>query len=392
MWVELMAGKIQKLAAETINVLKLAACIGNEFDLQTTSIVHEKPPAATAADLWEALEEGLILGASDLGFITDDLETESPQSINSTYKFLHDRVQQAAYSLIREGDKKDVHLKIGRLLLENTPEHELEEKIFDIVNQLNVGTDFIIAQEERYKLARLNLIAGQKAKAATAYEPALRYLTAGSELLVADSWQTHYDLPLALNMERAECEYLTGNFGKADNVFNLILKNAQTNLDKARVYHIKELLYTNMGQLKEVIEAGIVGLKLLGLDLPTTPSQEEVDAEIERVKLNLGDENIPDLIHLPEMTDRVQLTMMGLLMELIVAAWWTNKDLFYWVTAKMVNLSLTYGNADASAFGYDWYGLILGSGLGDYRTAYEFGELSLKLTEKFLDFGQILPP
>jgi serine/threonine protein kinase len=194
--VELMAGKIEKLAPATQHILKLAACIGNEFDLQTLTIVHEKPPAATAADLWPALQEGLILGISDLRFTVYDLEQESsipnpqspisnPQSPipNPQFKFLHDRVQQAAYSLIADDQKQEVHLKIGQLLLKSTAAADLDDKIFDIVNQLNEGADLIENQAGRIELARLNLIAGKKAKAATAYESALRYLSTGVELL-----------------------------------------------------------------------------------------------------------------------------------------------------------------------------------------------------------------
>ena len=206
---------------------------------------------------------------------------------------------------------------------------------------------------------------------------------AGITLLAENSWETYYDLTIALNMERSECEYFTGHFMEAEETFESILKNAKTNLEKARVYNIKELMYLNLGKLREAIDAGVSVLKLLGLDLSTAPGQAEVDAEIERVKLNLGDRNIPDLIYLPEMTEPEQLAMMKLLMEIIVAGWWTNKGLFYLVTAKMVNLSLTYGSADGSADSYAWYGLILGSGMGDYKSGYEFGELALKLNERF---------
>jgi PAS domain S-box-containing protein len=397
--VELMAGKIQKLTVETQAVIKLAACIGNEFNLQTLAIVHEKSLTATAANLWDALQEGLILAISDFGFQTynwaeqsgDETTALQPTTAYPQFKFLHDRVQQAAYSLIADDRKKEAHLKIGQLLLKNTGESELEEKIFDIVNQLNIGLDLLTDQTQRYELARLNLMAGKKAKAAIAYEAGLQYLTTGVGLLVPDSWQTHYDLTLALNMERAECEYLTGRFVEAEKAFDLTLTKAKTNLEKARIYHIKELMYTNLGQLKTVVETGLAGLKLLGLDLPMTPEQTQVDQEIDEIKLKLGHQSVADLVDLPVMTDPQQVATIRLLMEIVGPAWWTsNQKLFYLVTAKMVNLSITYGNADASAYGYAFYGVILGSGMGDYETGYEYGRLALTLNEKF-DNIQLIP-
>ncbi len=202
--VEFMAIQLQKLPKSTQDILKLAACIGNQFDLATLAIVHEKSQGETAADLWKALQEGLIIPITKIYKFFQD--TESVEFIQNTdlavpYRFLHDRVQQAAYFLIPEDHKKLTHLKIGQLLLRNTSEGEKEEKIFDIVNQLNIGTELIGYQNERNELAQLNLIAGRKAKASTAYFATIKYLDMGRKLLAKDSWKTSYELTLFLYVE-----------------------------------------------------------------------------------------------------------------------------------------------------------------------------------------------
>ncbi|MBD3561119.1 serine/threonine-protein kinase PknK, partial [Planktothrix sp. FACHB-1355] len=232
--VELIARNIQKLSPEAQQVLKLAACIGNRFNLDVLAVVNEKNQSETATDLWEALQAGLILPLSeaykiplvfDFSSVASGFEqlADDKRSLTISYKFLHDRVQQAAYSLIPEPDKKATHLKIGELLLKNTPADEIEENIFDIVNQLNVGVESITDREQKDELAKLNSIAGKKAKAATAYQPAVVYLNVGLRLLAQDSWKSQYDLTLAIYVEATQAEYLNLNFERAKNLSDIVL-------------------------------------------------------------------------------------------------------------------------------------------------------------------------
>jgi serine/threonine protein kinase len=193
--VELMVGKLRKMPDSTQQALRLAACVGNSFDLNTLSIVNEKSTAATFTELVPALQDGLILATSELG-VTEE-EIVQSHLIITTYKFLHDRVQQAAYALIEETSKKTVHLQIGRLLWQNTSPEKRAEEIFAIVDHLNLGIELVSDESERTEIAKLNLIAGQKAKAATAHESAVKYLQVGLSLLAEDSWDNQYELTLA---------------------------------------------------------------------------------------------------------------------------------------------------------------------------------------------------
>ncbi len=242
--VELVARNLQKLPQMTQQVLRLAACIGNQFNLDVLAIVNEKSESDTSADLWSALIAGLILPLSDaykvpLVFDEEEEAVRIEESVQVSYKFLHDRVQQAAYSLIPDDQKKQTHLEIGQLLLKNTPTEEIEENIFDIVNQLNIGRELILNHLERDRLAELNLIAGKKAKLATAYEAAGKYLNTGLELLSGDSWQNHYDLTLGLYIEAVEAEYLNANFEQAEKMANIVLQKARTLLEKVKIYETK---------------------------------------------------------------------------------------------------------------------------------------------------------
>jgi serine/threonine protein kinase len=237
--VELMVDKLNKLSKNTQETLKIAACIGSRFSFETLAIACEKTQEETFRDLIEAINEGIIL-------IMEDFQ-----------KFLHDKVQEAAYSLIPEKDKKFIHHKIGQLLLKNTREEDLENMVFDIVNQFNFGIDLIKEQAEKYKLAKLNLLAGRKAKASTAYSLALKYFKIGMGLLGRNSWEEEYALSYGLNMETAECEYLITNFLEAEKLFDVLLNKARNNIEKARVYEIKVILYITMNKMTQAVETGI---------------------------------------------------------------------------------------------------------------------------------------
>lgn len=388
--VELVVRKIQKLDEQTQNVLKLAACVSNEFNLRVLSIVNEESQAETARKLQQAIKEGLILPIGDAykyiqTYVEEIVKTTVKNNLSGSYKFLHDRVQQAVYSLIPPANKQQVHLKIGRLILKKTNPEEQGEKLFDIVNQLNSGKKLIVSQNERDGLAKLNLSAGKKAKLSSAFEPALKYITTGLELLAASSWKTQYDLTLNLYLERAECEYLNGNIEQSEKYLDVILKQARSKLEKASVYIMKIVIYTtNLMESKEAIEIGRAGLRLFGINLPERDEElkQLIGQETQKVKENLGDRKVRDLIHAPEMTNPENVAATKILINLTPPARFVSKNIFDAVMLKMVNISLKYGNSDVTSFAYMSYGWTL-AGKYEFKTAYQFGDLALKINEKF---------
>ncbi|MFB2918222.1 ATP-binding protein [Aerosakkonema funiforme] len=376
--VELIARNIQKLPSDTVRALQLAACIGNQFSLEVLAIVSETSQLATAQSLWDALQAGLILPLNEAYKIPLVFggEEESAAFVLSDvkidYRFLHDRVQQAAYSLIPESERKETHLKIGQLLLANTTPESRKDNIFALVNQLNFGTDLIAVQTEKNELAYFNLIAGQKAKAAAAYEAAVNYLNVGIGLLAADSWQSHYDLTLNLYVEAVEAEYLNTNFERAKFLAEEVLGKATNLLDKVKVYEAKIQIYMAQIQMQLAIDIGLQALEMLGVSLEKKPPR---DVEIE------------ELINLPEMTEPYKLAAMWLLMKIMPPVYVTNPALLPSVIFTMIHLSIKYGNSSPATYGYAMYGLLLCGPFLDIEKGYRYGELAVMLLNKLNAIG-----
>ncbi|MDP5337553.1 MAG: serine/threonine-protein kinase PknK, partial [Nodularia sp. (in: cyanobacteria)] len=386
--VELVASRLKKLPKVTQDVLKLAACVGDSFNLDVLSIIYEKSSSLTANNLYSALQAGLILPLNEayripLVFNQAEAVNLNFDSSRVGYKFLHDRVQQAAYSLIPESQKKLTHFKIGDLLLKNTPKEEIETHIFDIVNQLNIGIFFLIEPFQKTELARLNLIAGCKAKASTAYEAALKYLETGIKLLSEDAWQTEYKLTLGLYNGAAEVAYLNGNFEQMQQWAELVLQQAKTLLDKVKVYEVKIVASTVQNKQLEAIQTALSVLQLLGIYLPNQPTATDIQQRMDGTATDLEGQAIADLINLPLMTDPNQIAAMKILMGVLPAAFQTAPAIMPIIACEMVNLSLKCGNTAVSAYGYSLYALILCGVQGKIDSGYDFGKLAFSLVSQF---------
>ncbi|MEG4970352.1 AAA family ATPase [Microcoleus sp. B6-A1] len=380
--VEFMAEQIQTLSESAQKVLRLAACIGNQFDLPSLSIINETSQKETADELWNAIQAGFILPLGDDYKFLKTHRDANDLKIN--YKFAHDRIQQAAYSLIPPDDKQAVHWKVGQLLLQNTPPQVLQQKIFDIVNQLNFGIETIDVQLEKDKLAQLNLIAGKKAKASAAWKPAWNYLSIGINCLSADSWLRQYDLSLALYVETVEAAILSGHVEEMEKGADIVLQQATSLLDKVKVYEVKIQAYTAQNQPLEAIDTALSVLKLLGIRFPKKPTKLNIFLELVKTKLSLAGKRIEDLIDLPVMTDPYKLAAMRILSGIVSAAHFSRPDLLPLMAFKQVNLSIKYGNTSVSSCAYATYGLILsGETVGDIETGYKFGRLAILLLDKF---------
>ncbi|WP_341530193.1 AAA family ATPase [Nostoc sp. UHCC 0302] len=367
--VELMLHKLKKLPEVTQQILRLAACVGAEFNLDTLSIVCEKTAKTVFLELVVAIQDELIQPLSEL----------DRELLVQEYKFLHDRVQQAAYASIDEAHKQVVHLQIGRNLLEKTLPERLSEQLFEIVDHLNHGIELVTYQPERNEIARLNLIAGQKAKAAIAYSMAKKYLATGRVWLAASSWQANYDLTLDLYIETTEVAYLCGDFEQVEYWVAIVVQSATTVLDIVKVYEVK--IQTDMAQSQplKAIDTALQVLQQLGITFPKEPSKSYIQLEIDTITSLLGEKPIGDLSHLPEMTDPDKLAAMRILSSIMIAAQIAAPDLMPLLASKQVNLSIKYGNAFTSAFAYANFGLILCGMVGNIESGYQFGQLALRL-------------
>ncbi|WP_375501161.1 AAA family ATPase, partial [uncultured Nostoc sp.] len=404
--VEFMAQQLHRLPPNTQDVLKLAACIGNQFDLATLAIVYEKSQTETASDLWKALQEGFVIPTNEVYKFYQDsslvighlqMTNDKAQSLSggflqaelckrgqmTVYKFLHDRVQQAAYSLIPNQQKQVTHLKIGQLLLNHTPASEQDEKLFKIVNQLNIGNSLIVDPSQKTELAQLNLQAAQKAIAATAYAAAFEYATIGIAMLAQERWQTEYELTLTLYEAATEAAYLSGNFEQMAQFPAVILENARTLLDTVKVYEIQIQAAQAQHQFLRGVELALKILEQLGIHFPKQPRESDIASAFDVTKSILAGRQPPDLMALHQMIESDKLAAMRILVGVSSSAYVVAPTLLPFIILEQVNLSVQYGNTSDSINGYAYYGLLLCGAVGDIERGYQFGQLALKLLEQF---------
>ncbi|NER39888.1 MAG: AAA family ATPase [Oscillatoria sp. SIO1A7] len=382
--VEFMAGRLALLPEATQKALKLAACIGNQFELETLATICEESSEEVARDIWSALQEGLILPISEAyKFFQGGVEEVAAQTVTVVYRFLHDRVQQAAYSLIPNARKQSTHLKIGRLLLENIPECDRDRRIFDIVNHFNLGRDLVNESEQRLQLAFLNLQAGQKARQGVAYHAAFGYISVGLEYLPDNSWQECYDLTLQLYREGVSAACTSGEFATMNQWSDIALARIVPLVQRIPFYETKIQACVAQKQLSEAIRLGLDILEKLGETFSDRPQPEDFTRSIQEISASLAGRTIADLIDLPAMREERGLAVLQVLWRLSSVLVMTAPKLMPFCTFKAVKLSIDAGNSVLSAPAYATYGAILCSAVGDIPNGYRFGKLALQIVEKY---------
>jgi PAS domain S-box-containing protein len=360
--VDFMLGKLHRLSGTTQEALKQLACLGNAVEIATLSLVCGKSEGEIHTSLLEAARTGLILRG------------------DGSYAFLHDRVREAAYALIPEGDRPGAHLRIGRLLLASMTVGA--EHLFDVANQLNRGAALLIDRDEKVHVATIDLSAGRKAKASSASASACVYLATGMALLDDSEWRNQYELMFGLWLERAECEFLSGNFEKAEQLILELLQRGASKVDQAAVYHLKVRLHEVKGEYAQAVACALACLKLFGIDIPAHPTQEQVQAEYEAVWLTLNGRPIERLIDLPLMRDAEVQAAMQVLSALTTNAYLTDFGLCCLQACRMVKVSVQHGTSGASALAYSIFGNMLGPAFHRYTDGYRFARLSCELVEK----------
>lgn len=380
--VDLLIIKIQKLPPELQALLSLAACIGHTFNLGTLATVTEQPVHQTAKELWEIIQANLI---KPLG---DDYKTAAYDIVKNpdatTYQFTHDCMQQAAYQLITIENRQQVHLKIGRLLLKHSTEDfsKNERILFQILEHFNLGLALITDTDEQHQLAKLNLLATQKAKASVAYQAAEFYVDAAIVLLGSVSWQTHRSLLFALTKEKAECAYLLSQYEEAEAQFEKILQYATSDLEKAEIYIIKMLLYTDKNQYEQCIQTGVLALTLFGVHLPLHPRRYHIFKEIIAITIHTFFNSITHIKKtLKETTDPEQIIVNRLLFEMGTATYFANPNLFALTICKGVTISLRDGYTNYNIPMLSGYATFMLQ-FNQWRTAFEITDLTDVLIQK----------
>jgi predicted ATPase/signal transduction histidine kinase/GAF domain-containing protein len=363
--VDLMAGKLDRLPEATQEALRQLACLGNIAGVPLLSIVLQDSEEVIIAMLEEAALAGLVC------------------DLDGAFAFTHDRVQEAAYALIPEEWRAQYHLRIGRSIIAKLTQDEMEEKIFDIVNQLNSGRKLISSLDEKDLVAGLNLRAGRKAKASTAYDSACIYLSAGMELAGGDAWERRHELAFSLCLERAESEYLNGSFDQAASLIAELLEKATSKLEKVAAYRLRILLHLMQAEFQQAVDRGLECLSLFGIEMSAHPTREQVQVEYQKIWQNIGDRSVESLIDLPLMTDPEIQAALAILSLMPAPAFNTDINLLYLVFCQIVNTSLQYGSTGASAHGYAELATILGPVFHRYLDGLRFGKLACSLIEKY---------
>ena len=361
---DLLVKKITRLPDNTLEAVKRLACLGIRANVASLAIVNGQSEEHTQADLFEAVHQGL-------------LEHSGP-----IYEFVHDRVHEAAYSLISEEHRAEVHLQIGRSLSEVRHADVSAQPVFVVVNQLNRGITLISDPSERAKVAELNLTAARRARASAAYAAACSYLSVGINLLDRESWKARYDLTFNLYLLAVECEFLCGQFDRAHTLISELLLRAASRTDQAAVYRLKIDLHIMQSEHAEAVNSALECLRLFGINMSAHPSWQQVQVEYETIWRILGERSIESLIELPLMTDPEMQAAMRVLSVLYSPAYFTDTNLFYLYICHTVNLSLKYGTAEASAHGYAYFGFILGPAFHRYTDGYRFGRLAIEVVDR----------
>ncbi|MDY7232942.1 trifunctional serine/threonine-protein kinase/ATP-binding protein/sensor histidine kinase [Hyalangium rubrum] len=363
--VDFMASRLRKLPEESVQLLRLAACVGNTFALDVLGLLSHQDGAEVERGLEPALQEGMVV-----------------QSSSQHYRFLHDRIQQAAYAFSEEEERKATHLRIGRLLWTRLSPEELHERLFDVVGQLNAGVELIQDVEERSRLGRLNAEAGQRAQASTAHRTAVGYFTMALSLLPENLWETAPGLAFKLRLGQASSELMSGNGPEARRIVDALLPRAPSRQELAAAYRLKSIILVTAHQPDAAALCLLEGLEHFGERFSAKPSWEDVEVARKELETLLGDRPIESLIDLPPMTDPELKALMGLLGALFAPAFFTSETLLAVHLCRMIVLTIRHGSTPESASAYVWYGFVTSCIFRNYHRGEAFGRLACEFVER----------
>jgi predicted ATPase/signal transduction histidine kinase/tRNA A-37 threonylcarbamoyl transferase component Bud32 len=364
--VDFMVGRLRQLPSGTQHLLRLAACVGNAFSLRLLGTLAELPEAGGVEQGIEpALQEGILARVG-------------PEQ----YRFLHDRIQQAAHLLSSETERKAIHLRIGRLWLKTLSPEQPRESLFDVVSQLNAGVELLTAPAERHQVARLNAEAGGKAMAAVALRPALTYFTAAFALIPGDPWETDPELAFKVRLARARCELQSGHLAEARQPMEELRTRARTRVETVAVYCLKNRICMASGEIQDAVTSMLECMALLDMPMSAHPTREEAAAAHDEVWTLLGERSIESLVDLPRSNDPDLKAVMSALQELFGCAYITDNHLLVIALSRMVALSLRQGVTEETVVGLSWLGVMSGSLFKRYREGAALGLLARELLER----------
>ncbi len=364
--VELMVHRIDSLPPRTRELLILASALGHSFNHEDLAILSKKPREEIDSILQPVLKAGMLVKKS--------------RDISG---FIHDRVQEASYSYISEEEGASFHLRIGRSLLEGTPKEERSARLHEIVGHMNTGGKILESEDERTRLAEMNLAVGTRVKNAAGYTEACEYLAMARSLLPGDPWKQCYDLTFPAFTEGGECEYLAGDYEKSSVLLNQALEHAASPMDKGRVYLILIIRHSSLGEYPHAVQAGIDALTLLGIELPgmndTHAIHRAFEKNVETYRRHLGNRPIIELAELPVNNEDTYNCAMRILSAILDCALHGVPQYFGMSASKMVALAVEQGNSRFTPLGCSCMAIALLMQPDGHEAAFEFGRTALEV-------------
>jgi len=383
--VSFLVEKLRTLPVDEQRLLAYAACLGSTFSLHMIGAVYGISDTEALRKLWSAIMEGLVVSQQEEQYLAYvGLEGQSNR-LQVQFSFVHDRLQQAAISLISDREREAVHLQIGTMMQRYFTDTDQDANLFEMCDHLYQAKALINDDAEKIRVANLHVMAGKKAKASTAYDAAYKYLSHGAEILPESAWQDNYRLAIELFTLQAEAAYLSSRFEIAERLLELVLGNAQTVLEQVRILEIKILMYTSLARFEDVLLHANQALQLLGVSLPKKVGKLNMIAEIGKIKRRMIGRSMEQLVQLPKMTDEYTKTAMRIISLAGPSSYYVEPNWFAFTILRALTFSLERGNDMASPNGYTGYGIVLCSKFGDYRKGYLFGELACSIAEQFAD-------
>jgi predicted ATPase/class 3 adenylate cyclase len=378
--VDLVAGRLGSLPDSIQRAMQFAAAIGSRFTDETLATVCEQPLDALGNDLVRAEAEQLIASFSPPDAAAPN---ETAPAAARRYRFVHDRIQQAAYGGIPVAARPALHERIGRLIKRACGEAELEERLFEVVNHLNIAASLPEEEGGRTALMAFNLRAVRKAKSSAAHETAWRYLEFALGLADAADWQEHYEIAFGLHREAAEVSYLLTHYAEMQRFSSIALERARGDLDRVEIYEILIRYYNSSMQYTLAVETGLKAASILGEPLPENPTKFDVIAGLARTRFTLFGKSVDDLRRLPAMTDPKKLAAMRVMSSTASASYFARPMLLPVIVFGMLRLSVQHGVASLSAFAYVCYGFLLCALRGDMDNGFAYGQLALDTLDRF---------
>jgi histidine kinase len=362
--VDLLAGKIKSLPENVQDMLKVCACIGNRFDLELISEITDKPIEKVLDDISLAIDEGLI------------------SLISGIYRFHHDRIQEAAYSIIPDQLKAERHYKIGSILLEKTGTEELDDKVIFITDHWNRGKRILKSDAERVRLIELNIMSGKKSKRSTAYESASYYFLNGINLLERDAWKNNYDLAYALYSERMECEYVLRNFRETRKIYDILEEFVKNDIERLRITYFMVNSYVLKGEYDNAIQEGIEGLKAVNYrKISHYPSRIKLLLDYYLTRIGL-DRKIKKIMVKPILKDPLHLAMHDVMNIMGTAAGALGSLVFDQLVLKPIKMYLKYGFTKTTPSGLFGMAILLIQNNKNYKKAYKVTRIAMDALEK----------